>query len=280
MLKILNTPPVSISLIPMKRYMLPFTRLSLLLFLFYITPLYCKAQKQSNDYEIHYYLLIGQSNMAGRGPLDSANNQLDPQIIMLDSLNKWKPATDPVHFDKPALVGVGPAMSFAKEMLGNHKHIKIALIPCAVGGSPISAWEPGAAYGNWHPYDEAIARVKIALQKGGQLKGVLWHQGESDNDSAHALVYLEKLKTLITRLRTQFNNPKLPFVAGEIGYFNKQNFINPVLHQLPKLVPYTAVVSAKELTDKGDHLHFDTPSAQKLGKRYGDAMIQLQKTVH
>ncbi|OQP39790.1 acetylxylan esterase [Niastella yeongjuensis] len=261
----------------MKRYFLPFSH-SLLLFIFYLIPFYSKAQTQPEEYEVHYYLLIGQSNMAGRGPLDSADNHPNPRIIMLDSLNQWKTATDPVHFDKPKLVGVGPAISFAKEMTGKDKHIMIALIPCALGGSPINVWEPGATYFNWHPYDDAIARVKIALHKGGQLKGVLWHQGESDNDSAHAIVYLEKLKTLITRLRTEFNNPKLPFVAGEIGYFNKQNIINPVLNHLPDLVPYTAVVSAKDLTDKGDQLHFDTPSARKLGKRYADAMTQIQKS--
>jgi hypothetical protein len=47
---------------------------------------------------------------------------------------------------------------------------------------------------------------------------------------------------------------------------------------LPQNVPHTAVVSAKNLTDKGDHLHFDTPSARELGKRYAEAMKKLQKS--
>jgi hypothetical protein len=230
------------------------------------------------DTNFHLYLLIGQSNMAGRGLPDAESKKQDAQIIMLDSSNHWVPAIDPVHFDKPAIAGVGPAINFAKEMLGNNKHIKIGLVPCAVGGSPISVWVPGAFYApGFHPYDDAMKRVELAMQQ-GVLKGILWHQGESDNDSLHAPIYLEKLKALINRLRTELHQPNLPFVAGEIGYFIKDDFINSVINRLPQLVPNTAVVSAKGLTDKGDHLHFDTPSARELGKRYSEAMKKLQES--
>jgi len=230
------------------------------------------------DSNFHLYLFIGQSNMAGRGVVDAESKQQNPQILMLDSNNRWVPATDPVHFDRPALIGVGPAISFAKEILGNDKKVKIGLIPCAVGGSPISVWEPGAFYApNFHPYDDAMKRVQLAMQQ-GVLKGILWHQGESDNDSVHASVYLEKLEALINHLRTELHQPTLPFVAGEIGYFIKADFINKVINQLPPQVQNTAVVSAKGLTDKGDHLHFDTPSARELGRRYADAMKKLNQS--
>ena len=216
--------------------------------------------------------------MAGRGVLDSESIKVDPRIMMLDSLNQWVPATDPVHFDKPALVGVGPAISFAKELLGTDEKIKIGLIPCAVGGSPISVWVQGAAYvsGNiFHPYDDAMKRARLAMQQ-GVLKGIIWHQGESDNDSVHASYYVANLKSLITSLRADLQQPNLPFVAGEIGYFIQANHINPVLSQLPRQVPNTIVVSAKDLTDNGDHLHFYTPSARELGTRYAIAMKRLQ----
>lgn len=234
------------------------------------------SQAQQPDSNFHLYLFIGQSNMAGRGVVDDESKQQNPQILMLDSNNRWVPATDPVHFDKPALIGVGPAISFAKKMLADNKKIKIGLIPCAVGGSPISVWEPGAFYApNFHPYDDAMKRVELATQQ-GVLKGILWHQGESDNDSVHSAIYLEKLKTLINRLRTALHQPNLPFIAGEIGYFIKDDFINKIVNQLPQQVSNSAVVSAKGLTDKGDHLHFDTPSARELGKRYAAAMKTLQ----
>lgn len=243
-----------------------------LLFCFFLS----KAQKETIDSNFHLYLLIGQSNMAGRGMVDAESKIVNPQILMLDSFNHWVPATDPVHFDKPKSVGVGPAISFAKEMLGNNNNIRIGLIPCAWGGSPIKAWEQGAVFFKTiHPYDDAIKRTKLAMQK-GVLKGILWHQGESDNDSVHASRYQEKLKMLVSRLRTDLVQPDLPFVAGEIGYFNKTDFVNSIINHLPHLLLHTAVVSAKELTGQRDSLHFDTPSARELGKRYAKQMKVLQ----
>lgn len=222
------------------------------------------------------YLLVGQSNMAGRAPLDSASKETDPRIWMLDKNDNWVPATDPVHFDKPDIVGVGPAISFAKEMLPEGGRKKIGLIPCAVGGSPIRVWEPDSIYLNGlHPYDDAIRRARAALRQ-GRLKGIIWHQGESDNNPQNAAVYMDKLQALILRLRKDLDSPDLPFVAGEIGYFGKDVVINAIIDRLPGTVPHTAVVSAEGLTDKGDKTHFDTRSARELGKRYGQAMKKLQ----
>lgn len=220
------------------------------------------------------YLLVGQSNMAGRAPLDSLSKQIDPRLWMLDKAGQWVPATDPVHFDKPDVVAVGPALSFAKEMLKETRG-KIGLIPCAVGGSPIRVWEPDSTYLNGlHPYDDAIRRARIGLQQ-GRLKGILWHQGESDNNPAGMAVYMDKLKILIDRLRKDLGQPDLPFVAGEIGTF-KEAPINAIIDELPHKVLHTAVVSAAGLTDKGDKTHFDTRSARELGRRYARAMTGLQ----
>ncbi len=228
-----------------------------------------------NKENLDLYLLIGQSNMAGRGPLDTLETEPDPRILMLDSTDQWVPAKDPMHFDKP-IAGVGPGISFAKAMLAGQPHQKIGLIPCAWGGSPIRVWQPGAKYFDNYPYDEAIERAIVAMEK-GELKGILWHQGESDNDPEKAAVYLEKLKTLVKNLRSDLNAPNLPFVLGEIGYFNREDHINPVIRQVPGEIPHTAVVSAAGLKDKGDHLHFATPFAQELGRRYAAAMKRMQK---
>ncbi len=224
---------------------------------------------------LEVYLLVGQSNMAGRGMVDAQSQTTSESILMLDKTNNWVLAKDPLHSDR-ASAGVGPGISFAQALLADHKKSQIGLIPCAWGGSPIKVWQPGAKYFENFPYDEAIQRAKIALQK-GVLKGILWHQGESDNDPKKAEAYLEKLKTLVGNLRRDLNAPNLPFVAGEIGYFNKENFINAIINKLAGELENTAVVSAKDLTDRGDHLHFDTASARELGKRYAAAMMKLQQ---
>jgi hypothetical protein len=248
------------------------TILSLFLLL---ASLVAHAQTEKVDPNFDVYLLVGQSNMAGRGKVDAESKKVNPRILMLDSTNHWVPATDPVHFERLKADGVGPGIRFAQEMLGDDSKKKIGLIPCALGGSPMKAWAPKAVFLKvFHPYDDAVARAQEAMKQ-GTLKGILWHQGESDNDSTHAARYVKSLTVLIDRFRTDLQQPELPFVAGEIGYFNKADYINKVLPQIPLKVPATAVVSAKELTDKGDKLHFDTASARELGKRYAAAMKAL-----
>lgn len=233
------------------------------------------GQKRDSSKLVEVYLLIGQSNMAGRGVIDAESEKTSENILMLDKSNNWVIAKDPLHFDKSS-AGVGPGLSFAQAMLEGQKKIKIGLIPCAWGGSTIKVWSPGVKYFENLPYDEAIARAKIALQK-GELKGILWHQGESDNDAEKSKIYFEKLKELVANLRRDLNAPNLPFVAGEIGRFNKEDYINKIVNRLPNEVENTAVVSSEGLVDKGDHLHFDSPSARELGKRYAKAMNKLLK---
>ena len=116
------------------------------------------------------YLLIGQSNMAGRGVLTDSNRVS----------GEWQVAEEPIHFDKPTIAGAGLAASFARAMADRRKGVPIGLIPCAVGGTSINRWvESGDLWSN------AVARTRIALRS-GTLKGILWHQGEGDCSASPA----------------------------------------------------------------------------------------------
>jgi hypothetical protein len=231
------------------------------------------------DPNFHVYLLMGQSNMAGRGPLTPELAALgSPQVFMLNAAGEWVPAHNPVHFDKPQAVGVGPGLSFGIAMAAANPTVKIGLVPCAVGGTSIAKWQVGAydEATKTHPYDDAVLRIQNAMRC-GVVKGMLWHQGESDSNPAAAAAYLPKLAELIDRVRTLTGQPALPVVAGELGRFkeNGLNF-NAQLLKLPALVPHTAVVTSEGLTDKGDQTHFDGASANTYGQRYAVAMQALQ----
>ncbi|MEO5984581.1 MAG: sialate O-acetylesterase [Ferruginibacter sp.] len=225
------------------------------------------------------YLLIGQSNMAGRGIISGKYfTEGDPRIFMLNKENKWIHAKHPLHFDKPSVAGVGPGLSFARKMLRKTSR-NIGLIPCAVGGTSIDVWTPGAydESTKTHPYDDMLIRLMEAL-KSGELKGVIWLQGESDSNPEKAKIYLVKLTELIQRLRTITNNPDLLFIAGQLGRFKDQyQHINQLLKELPDKVKNTAVASSKGLKDKGDLTHFDAASAGKMGNRMAGKMLKLQK---
>ncbi|TDG37505.1 sialate O-acetylesterase [Pedobacter changchengzhani] len=232
------------------------------------------------DTNLDIYILMGQSNMAGRGPLTPDDNIIkNEKVLMLTEDLKWVPAKNPIHFDKPGTSAVGPGLSFGLAMQSANKNIEIGLVPTAVGGTSINSWQPKGydSETKKYPYDDAEKRI-IEAMKTGTIKGILWHQGESDSKPEAVAGYLAKLKVLINRVRTLVGNPNLPFIAGELGRYNTsfQTF-NTEINKLPSEVPNTAVVSSEGLTDKGDNLHFTSASAITLGQRYAEKMLLLQK---
>lgn len=218
--------------------------------------------------------------MAGRGKIEAEDTITNKRIWVMNKKNEWQLAKEPLHFDKPDLVGVGPGFAFAKYMAEVDTNIIIGIIPCAVGGSPIEMWEPLKYYEptKSHPYDDAMRRTKLAVQS-GTLKGILWHQGESDSDSARSIAYSKRLVDLVNRFRKDLKMKSLPFVAGTIGSFYVANHpfgerINDAIKRLPTSIKKTAVVTTEGLTDKGDATHFTSASARELGKRYADVFIK------
>ena len=197
---------------------------------------------------------------------------------MLNKENKWVTVKNHLHFDKPSVAGVGPGLSFGIRMEKKNRGNKIGLIPCAVGGTSISVWQPGAydSATKTHPFDDMLLRLNEA-QKSGTLKGIIWLQGESDSNPAKAEKYLNQLAQLIKRIRIIAGNNELAFVAGELGQYKPQyKNINNVLKKLPDTISNTAVAPSKGLKDKGDNTHFNSASAVKMGTRMAKKMIQLQ----
>jgi len=232
------------------------------------------------DTAFQLYILIGQSNMAGRGPITAAFQETsDPSVSMLTKDNQWTPAKHPLHFDKPKAAGVGPGLAFGIDMAAANPNVKIGLIPCAVGGTPIEYWKPGAfdQATKTHPYDDALIRIKEAM-KSGVIKGVIWHQGEANSSENKSAVYIKQLKGLVKRIRKVVGNPKLPFVVGELGRFKKAyEQFNIQLAKVPAKIPYTALATSEALDHKGDSTHFNSPSATEFGHRYAKKMIALQR---
>lgn len=254
----------------------------LLLVSFLVAPAFAQSTPLPPKEKFHLFLLVGQSNMAGRGVVAPQDKVPHPRVFMLNQAGEWVPAIDPLHFDKPTAVGVGLGRSFAAAIAEASPGVTIGLIPCAVGGSPIDAWRPGEFYQptKSHPWDDAIKRAKLALQS-GTLKGILWHQGESDSSRELAPKYEAKLHDLITRFRTELRAPAVPFICGQLGQFADSPWnefrkqVDQAHRKLPKKVPHTAFVASDGLKHKGDKVHFDADSYREFGKRYADAYLQL-----
>ena len=118
-------------------------------------------------------VLAGQSNMAGRGVPKPEDRVAHPRVVMLDRRGEWVPCADPIHYDVGE-AGVGPGKAFAEALAESDPSIVVGVVPCAVGGSPISVWEPGRPFWKggteWHPYDDCLARVRRAQRDGGSKR--------------------------------------------------------------------------------------------------------------
>jgi hypothetical protein len=235
------------------------------------------AFAQPNNLEL--FLLIGQSNMAGRGVIEPQDADPSANIYTLAQDLRWKPAVDPLHFDKPDIVGVGLGRSFAKVLARERPGVAIGLIPAAFGGTSLKEWSPDGKL-----FQDAVRRARAAMQS-GKLRGILWHQGEADSaDSNLASTYRERFAAFVATLRKELNAESVPVVAGALGEFiytrkgNPQPFarvVNSQLASVPSAVPFSAFVNSAGLQHKGDEVHFDTPSIREFGRRYAHAFLSL-----
>lgn len=241
-----------------------------------------ETEQENTKENFHLYLLMGQSNMAGRGLVGAIDTINHPRVYMLDSSMNWVLAKDPMHFDKP-VAGVGLGLTFGKIMANSNSDVKIGLIPTAVGGSSIHAWFRDSLHQQTYvyPFNDMVLRAKEALKE-GTIKGILWHQGESDTGSeASVSSYSEKFFAMMDSVYKELEIEPVPVVIGEIGHFfyGKAPLAENLNQQLEKIASSQAcigLVSAEGLHHKGDSTHFDSDSYHELGRRYAVEMMKLQ----
>ena len=236
---------------------------------------------QKNEGEIGAFLMIGQSNMAGRGEFADVPPISNKLCYML-RMGRWQKMAEPVNPDRPIFEGkfhsgISLAASFADD-LANADGTRVGLIPCADGGTTISQWMPGTVL-----YDHAVMQCKLAMRS-SRLQGILWHQGESDCMSDERVeAYKEKFITMITALRRDLGDETLPVIIGELSYnidpvwgrAERVPRFNSILADIAREVPHCALVTAEGLTMKPDGIHFDAPACRELGSRYCRAYLEL-----
>ena len=239
------------------------------------------AKSLAERSQFHLYLLVGQSNMAGRGKIEALDLAINPRVLSLNKEGRWVVAMDPLHTDKPSIAGVGLGTTFGKTMAAASPNVVIGLIPCAVGGTTVSQWQKDAEpVGDWGKlYENAIERAKLA-QHDGVLKGILWHQGEGDCSTGNIAAYQERLTKVVVNFRTDLAAPGAPFVAGTLGVWDperhaKRKAFNENLAALPTWFAKGAVADASGLAHKGDGTHFGGAGLRELGRRYAKAMQEL-----
>lgn len=228
------------------------------------------------------FLLAGQSNMSGRGVLAEAQGdalKADERIRMYGNDGTLVVAREPVDsavgqqdvVSADLAAGVGPGLSFAKQVVAHQANRRIILVPCAKGGSAISAWEPSLATSSL--YGSCLKRAQAAAIH-GKVAGILWYQGESDADTSELVRdWSGSFARLADTFRRDLNLPGLPVVMVAIGdrptdgaygkRFPEWREMQRV--QLSVKGRCIAVVPAAGLPRNVDGLHLSTAAQIKLG---------------
>ncbi|WP_452224015.1 sialate O-acetylesterase [Lacinutrix chionoecetis] len=204
-----------------------------------------EAQNTLQPKKTKVFLLAGQSNMDGRAKA-SGLSETDKQrlkkaqqnVTLYYNFEKGKPLdTTKVAKHTAKKFGAdylfGPELFFGIEMSEKYPNHKIVLIKRSKGGMSL--------YGAWNPdwdekkatlmneqnqpklYSELVSYSNHILSQlsNYELCGMLWVQGETDSGKRFGTkpgeAYETNLSKLISRVRSDFKKPNLPFIMFQVG---------------------------------------------------------------
>ena len=258
------------------------------------------AQPDSN---FHIYLCFGQSNMEGAAAIEDIDKTgVDERFQVMSvcdvdqGINRtpgeWYTAIPPLC---RAGTGLCPADYFGRTMVEYlPDSCRVGVIVVAMGGSGIDAFgkESYADYyattDDWqrslmdlydgNPYRKMVTMAKKA-QKEGVIKGILLHQGETNNTQGD---WPQKVQNIYNDLITDLglDGDKVPLFAGEMLRQEEGGVCwghNDIIARLPDMMN-AYVVSSEGCKGASDGLHFTPAGYRELGRHY--AMTVLKNVYH
>jgi hypothetical protein len=239
------------------------------------------ARTEASPSGMQLFLLAGQSNMAGRGKVEAQDSVASPRVLKLDSTMHWVAAVDPLHWDKPAIVGVGPGRSFARALAARDPTLTIGLIPAAVGrladlvvgtgrarrGDEDASVRrrpraPACRAAERHAARDPLASGRVR-RDAGALGGLRGEAARADR-----------------AFRADAGDPNLPFVIGQLGQFYKPG--NDDVRTRGLGAPRRRRIGAARrlrvhggTAPQGRHGALRRGIARTLGERYAMAYVRL-----
>lgn len=130
----------------------------------------------------------------------------------------------------------------------------------------------------------------LRLSSTNRLVAFLWHQGENDaNSGMPPTTYHSYIRQMVSAVRRNFNQPNLPFIAGDfVPQWRDENHIKtlPILEAIRNacaqigdaaFVSTDGLLSNAQMNGDNDILHFCRQSLYDLGHRYFDAFAHITK---
>ena len=259
-------------------------------------------QSSAPDPNFQIYLCFGQSNMEGNAAIEAQDKTgVNPRFMAMYTLDNaqagwtmglWHTAVPPQARPYTRLSVVD---YFGRKMVENlPEEVKVGTITVAVGGASIDLFDKDKyqAYLNdantadWlrnyakeyggNPYGRLIELAKMAQQK-GVIKGILLHQGETNNCDQTWPSKVKKIyENILADLGLDAKN--VPLLVGELGQKDQGAACwghNAIIDNIAATIPTAHVVSSKDCPLQSDRLHFTAEGYRMFGKRYADVMLEL-----
>lgn len=252
------------------------------------------------DPNFHIYLAFGQSNMEGQGDIGSQDKNVDERFQVLWAANngscsgktkgKWATAVPPLAHCQGAKLG--PTDYFGRTMVEKtDPQIKVGVIVVAVAGCSIQLFDKNG-YANYarsqqswmtqrindyggNPYGRLIEMAKAA-QADGVIKGIIFHQGETDAGDGN---WPSKVKGVYDNIIKDLGlGNDIPFLAGEVLRSGSSAGANNNIAKLPQQSKNFYVVSSQgfnQALGDGQNVHFTSQEYRDFGKRYAEKMIEV-----
>ncbi|MCC7261561.1 MAG: sialate O-acetylesterase [Candidatus Latescibacteria bacterium] len=232
------------------------------------------------------WLIAGQSNSAGygRGPY---HDPPELGVHLFRNSEEWALAAHPMNDStdtkhpvnrEGANPGHSPYLHFGRVLRQELGH-PIGLVQTALGGSPLSAWNP--AQGQAVLFDNM---VQVAQKVGGRVRGILWYQGESDTGTeADATSYARRFGQATAAWRQALGDPRLPVVTVQLnrvfhladeGCHRRWTQVREEQRQVARTDQRVAVVPALDLP-LSDLIHISPAGNLLLGERLARAALGL-----
>lgn len=261
--------------------------------IFVLMPSFAKSQ----DPDFHIFLLFGQSNMEGAGAIENQDKTgIDSRFQVMGAVNctgnrsftlgQWSTATPPLV---RCYTGLGVGDYFGRTMVADlPAHIKVGVVPVAIGGCDIGLFDKVnyasyvASAPQWmkdiidqyggNPYERLVEVARLA-QEAGVIKGILFHQGETNTNDQ---TWKNKVGQVVANLKADLELGDVPFLAGEMltGQGACCSSHNVEVNKLPDVIPNAHVISSAGLTG-ADYAHFTSASYRTFGERYAEKMLEL-----